>query len=241
MQLFYAPHITLPLYTLPAEESAHAVRVLRLAAGDVMHLTDGRGTVYLARIVAADPKACVVEVTLTMPNYEPKPYSLTVAVAPTKSPDRFEWFLEKATEVGIDRIIPMDCRHSERHTIKQERSEKIITEAAKQSLKAYHPVLEEMTTFAEVIKKPFAGVKLIAHCAQNASRAWIGDCLTESTPALVLIGPEGDFSPEEVAQAVEAGFREVTFGPQRLRTETAALAAVFAMHNFSHAWVSKKK
>jgi 16S rRNA (uracil1498-N3)-methyltransferase len=230
MQLFYAPQITLPLYTLPADESAHAVRVLRLGVGEPVQLTDGKGTMYMARIVQADPKACVVEVALTMPAYGKLPYSLTVAMAPTKNIDRFEWFLEKATEVGIDRVIPLECERSERRVLKHEHSAKVIAGAMKQSIKAYLPVLDELTPFAAALQQPFDGVKLIAHCIDGRPRRSIGDCIEPGRPVLVLIGPEGDFSPAEVEAAVAAGFTEITLGSQRLRTETAGLAAVFAMH-----------
>ncbi len=234
MQLFYTPDITLPVYTLPAEESAHAVRVLRLAAGGELHLTDGRGTMHTARVVKPDPRGCVVEVVRTAERFEPLPYSLTVAVAPTKNADRFEWFLEKATEVGTDRIIPVECARSERRVVKHERSLKVVTEAMKQSLKAFRPRLDEMTLFAEAVKMPFEGVRLIAHCGPaRAEKKWIGDCLAAGVPVLVMIGPEGDFTPAEVDMAVAAGFREVTLGGSRLRTETAALAAVLAVQNFS--------
>ncbi len=231
MQLFYAPGITLPRYVLPAEESAHAVRVLRLPVGGELHITDGRGNIYAARVVRADPRGCEVEVTDVSENHEPLPYSLTVAVAPTKNADRFEWFLEKAVEVGVDRIVPLECSRSERRALRGDRALKVVTEAVKQSLKAYHPVLDDMTPFEKVVRMPFEGVKMIAHCSEG-DKVWIGDCIREGVPALALIGPEGDFSPAEVALALENGFTAVTLGRSRLRTETAALATVFAFHDF---------
>ncbi len=151
-----------------------------------------------------------------------------MSVAPTKNTDRYEWFLEKATETGIDRIIPIECRRSERRTLKRERGERVVTSAVKQSLKAYRPQLDELTPVEEVIGIPFDGVKLIAHCRPDTQRRFIGDALPRGGNVLVLIGPEGDFSDEEITAARAAGFTEVSLGESRLRTETAALAVVTA-------------
>ena len=228
MQLFYTPEITLPEYTLPEEESAHCQKVLRLGAGDELYLTDGRGNLYRAVVQQPDPKRCRVRITETLPRYGERSYGLTVAVAPTKNIDRYEWFLEKATETGIDRIIPIECRHSERRILKRERSERVVTSAVKQSLKAYRPQLDELTPLGEVIAMPFRGTKLIAHCHPGTPRRFIGNVLPRGGDTLVLIGPEGDFSEEEIAAARAAGFTEVSLGESRLRTETAALAVVTA-------------
>lgn len=235
MQLFYTPDITLPVYTLPAEESVHAVRVLRLGRGEVLHLTDGRGRMFRALIVRPDARACEVEVVDTQVDFEPSAWRLTLAVAPTKQIERTEWLLEKATEVGTERFVPILCERSERKVIKHERLYKVITGAVKQSLKAYHPHLEEFTAFEQLVARPFEGVKLIAHCDGDFERAWIGDCLRVGAPTLILIGPEGDFSPAEIALARRHGFTGITLGGQRLRTETAGLAAVMAMHFFNKA------
>ena len=135
MQLFYTPDISLPEYTLPEEESAHCMKVLRLGTGDELHLTDGCGNLYRATVLQPDPKHCRVRITETLPEYGKRSYGVTVAVAPTKNTDRYEWFLEKATETGIDRIIPIECRRSERRTLKRERGERVVTSAVKQSLK----------------------------------------------------------------------------------------------------------
>ena len=233
MQLFYAPDIQPPVYTLPEDESRHCVKVLRLGKGDILHLTDGKGNMFRAEIVEADPKKSVVRVVETIPEYGRLPYRLTMAVAPTKNIDRFEWFLEKATETGTYHFVPLDCDHSERRTIKRARPERVITSAMKQSLKAYHPLLDEMTPVREVIAgtsampdgTAFSGKKLIAHC-RDSERRFIGDCIAPGEDVLILIGPEGDFSQEEVDFAIENGFIPVTLGESRLRTETAALAAV---------------
>lgn len=230
MQLFYAPDIALPRHTLTEEESRHCVRVLRMRKGDRLHLTDGRGNLYETEIVKADPRGCTVEVVGTFREYGRRPYALTMAVAPTKNIDRFEWFLEKAVEVGVDAVIPLECANSERRVFRPERAEKIITGAVKQSLKAYRPVLEPLTAFDGVAARHCGGVKLIAHCRPDSQRIPITEALPRHTDALVLIGPEGDFTEEEVALARADGFTEISLGESRMRTETAALAAVMAAY-----------
>ena len=229
MQLFYAPDLTTPLYTLGEEESKHCIRVLRLRRGDTLHLTDGRGTLYRCEIAEEDARRCTVRVVERFPDYERMPYRLTMAVAPTKNIERFEWFLEKATEVGVGTIIPLETEHCERRVFKPERGERVITAAMKQSLKAYRPTLRPLTPFGEAAAMPFEGRKFIAHCAPAQSpegKAYLPATLRRGEAALILIGPEGDFSPEEIAFARANGFEEITLGAQRLRTETAAVAAV---------------
>lgn len=229
MQLFYAPDLTPPLYTLSEEESKHCVRVLRLGCGDTLHITDGRGNLFCCELTNADPRRCTVRVVETRSAWEKLPYALTMAVAPTKNADRFEWFLEKATEVGVGTIVPLDAEHSERRVYKPERGERVITAAMKQSLKAYRPELRPLTPLREAVSAPFEGRKFIAHCApaqSSAGKAYLPATLRPGEAALVFIGPEGDFSPEEIAFALANGFEEITLGTQRLRTETAALAAV---------------
>ena len=227
MQLFYAPDMTLPEYTLSEEESRHAVKVLRLTVGDSLHITDGRGNLHLCEVISDAPKHCTVRVVSTEREWERLPYRLTMAVAPTKNIDRYEWFLEKATEIGVAEFVPLISEHSERKVIKAEREEKVITAAVKQSLKAYHPVLAELTSFDEVVCKNFAGRKFIAHCGEAVKeKKYLASTLRKGEDALVLIGPEGDFSPEEVRLAVANGFEEITLGTQRFRTETAAVVAV---------------
>lgn len=226
MQLFYAPEITLPLYTLSEEESKHCVRVLRMKRGDELHITDGRGNMYRCKVVDDNAKRCTVEVVHTTPNYEPLAYELVMAVAPTKNIDRYEWFLEKATEVGISDVYPLECDHSERRQIKAEREEKVITAAVKQSLKAYHPTLHDMTRFRDVVTMPFEGQKFIAHCNDSlGEREYLGKLIEKGGRSLILIGPEGDFSEEEITFALNNGFKAISLGKERLRTETAALIA----------------
>lgn len=228
MHLFYAPDMTGPDYTLGEEESRHCVRVLRLGRGDSLQITDGRGNLYRCRITDDDPRRCAVRVDEVEREYGRLPYRLTLAVAPTKQLERFEWFLEKATEVGVDTFVPLETARSERRTIKAERETKVITAAMKQSLKAYHPHLREMTPLRSLLEGPFAGQKFIAHCdgARSAQgKGYLYDLLRPGDDVLLLIGPEGDFTPEEIDAALACGFREVTLGNQRLRTETAAVAA----------------
>lgn len=226
MQLFYAPEISLPRYTLPEEESKHCVRVLRMTVGDELHLTDGKGNMYRCKVVSDNVKRCEVEVVETWPEYERMSYGLTMCVAPTKNIDRFEWFLEKATEIGISDVYPLECDHSERRQIKLEREEKVITAAVKQSLKAYHPVLHDLTSVRDIIAMDFEGEKYIAHCDSSfGERPYLGNLVKKGANTLILIGPEGDFSKEEINFALQNGFKAISLGRERLRTETAAVVA----------------
>ena len=227
MQLFYAADFTAPEYILSEEESRHAVKVLRLSEGDTLHITDGRGNLYRCEVASAHQKHCLVRVVEHFAEFEKMAYSLTMAVAPTKNIDRYEWFLEKATEIGVTEFVPLVGEHSERKVIKAEREEKVITAAVKQSLKAYHPHLADITPFAELVAREFSGRKFIAHCGEAIKeKHYLASTLRKGEDALILIGPEGDFSPEEVALAVANGFEEITLGTQRFRTETAAVVAV---------------
>lgn len=226
MQLFYAPEISLPRYTLPEEESKHCVRVLRMTVGDELHLTDGKGNMYRCKVVSDNVKRCEVEVVETWPEYERMSYGLTMCVAPTKNIDRFEWFLEKATEIGISEVYPLECDHSERRQIKLEREEKVITAAVKQSLKAYRPVLHDLTSVRDIIAMDFEGEKYIAHCDSSfGERPYLGNLVKKGANTLILIGPEGDFSKEEINFALQNGFKAISLGRERLRTETAAVVA----------------
>lgn len=228
MQLFYAPDFTSPEHILGEEESKHCIRVLRLGCGDRIHITDGKGNLFCCRITEADQKRCKVLAESSISEYEKLPYRLTMAVAPTKNAERFDWFLEKATEVGTAEIVPLETAHSERRTFKPERAGKVITAAMKQSLKAYRPELHPLTRFEAFVGEPFAGRRFIAHCGEALTpvgRKYLASTLGAGEDVQILIGPEGDFSPEEVALALRCGFEEITLGRQRLRTETAAVAA----------------
>ncbi|MDR1225456.1 MAG: 16S rRNA (uracil(1498)-N(3))-methyltransferase [Prevotellaceae bacterium] len=226
MHLFYTPDISGQTYTLNEEESKHCVRVLRLAKGATICLIDGRGNLYTAQIADAQYKRCIVSITDVQREYGKRQCYLHMAVAPTKNMERYEWFLEKATEIGVDEITPLLCEHSERKVVKDERSEKVVTAAVKQSVKAYHPLLHPITSFKQLVQQPFSGSKFIAHCFESPQKQPLKTLLSgKIQSALVLVGPEGDFSPEEVDFAKQHGFVEVSLGSSRLRTETAGVAA----------------
>lgn len=228
MHLFYTPDIATTL-ELPQDEAAHAIRVLRLAEGSEVMLTDGKGSFYRAEIDMISGKRCYVRIVETI---TPDPLwrgHLHLAMAPTKNMDRIEWFAEKATEIGFDELTFLDCRFSERRVVKTERVEKILVSAMKQSLKPTLPMLNGMTPFDKFVSQPFEGQKFIAHCYEGEKEALL-QALQPGENALVLIGPEGDFSPEEVQKAMIYGFRPITLGRSRLRTETAALVAVHMMN-----------
>ncbi|MEA3505407.1 MAG: 16S rRNA (uracil(1498)-N(3))-methyltransferase [Bacteroidota bacterium] len=224
MQLFYTPDISGNTYTLPKEESKHCTKVLRKQIDNILDLTDGKGYFYKAKIIDISPKATVVEVIEKLPEKHKRNFNLHIAIAPTKNINRTEWFLEKATEIGINTITPLLTYHSERKEVKHDRLLRVITSAMKQSLKATHPVLEEMVRFEKFIEKPFAGRKYIAYIDEKYNDL-LGANYLPSENALILIGPEGDFSSEEVEKAIALGFEPVSLGNCRLRTETAAIAA----------------
>ena len=223
MHVFYTPEIALRA-ELPEEEAAHAVRVLRLQPGDEVTLTDGKGNFFRAEISTATNKRCLLNILETLPQSPLWKGHLHIAMAPTKNMDRTEWFTEKATEIGFDELTFLNCRFSERKVIKTERIHKILVSAIKQSLKAKLPILNEMIDFNKFIEQPFKGQKFIAHCHEGEKQL-LKDIMIPGEDALVLIGPEGDFSTEEVKKAEEKGFIPISLGKSRLRTETAALVA----------------
>lgn len=228
MWLFYAPYITDEM-ELPQEEAAHCIRVLRLKEGDRIRLTDGKGAFYDAVISAVSGKRCLVHIVNREEQAPLWSGHLHIAVAPTKLMDRNEWFVEKAVEIGVDEITFIKTDHSERDVIKMERIGKIAVSAMKQSQKATLPALNGMTSFRSFVERGFEGDKFIAHC-EPGNKANLKDIVVHGRDTLVLIGPEGDFSPEEIEMALNAGFRPVSLGPSRLRTETAALVAVHIMN-----------
>ena len=223
MALFYVPDIA-ERWELSEEEAAHALRVLRLSVGDGLEITDGKGNLYRTTIDSISGKHCYVVpcAPLEMPkNWQG---SVHIAIAPTKNMDRIEWFAEKATEIGLDAITFLNCRFSERKVVKPERVERIVVSAMKQSLKYCKPVVGDMIDFKKFIAQERPGAKFIAHC-YDSERVLLKDVLVQGEDVTVLIGPEGDFSPEEVEMAVKAGYRPISLGSSRLRTETAALVA----------------
>ena len=223
MHQFYAPDIaTNPV--LPAEESHHAVRVLRLSVGDSVLVMDGKGKTFLATISVADAKACVLNSLELTEESKVRDYRLHIAIAPTKNMDRLEWFVEKAAEIGIDEISPIFCRFSERKVLKNERLEKILVAAMKQSIQPFKTQLNEPISIKEFFQKAIADQKFIAHC-HDSEKQFLAKSIQPGKSLLVMIGPEGDFSEEEVALAMEAGFTPVSLGDSRLRVETAALVA----------------
>jgi 16S rRNA (uracil1498-N3)-methyltransferase len=226
MQLYFIAPITsiVPCQiNLGSEESLHCIKVLRMRTGETLHLTDGFGNLYEGQILAQDLKSCPVMITSVTHDYGKRPFRLHIAVAPTKNIARFEWFLEKATEIGVDEITPLICEHSERVQIRIDRLQKIILSAAKQSLKTYLPVLHEPVKFNDFIRLNHPASRFVAYVEEHQplhlkSAYQNGDCA-------VLIGPEGDFSKKEIEAAFQQGFEPVNLGPSRLRTETAAIVA----------------
>lgn len=231
MEIFWTEDIAGGICRLGEEESAHCVRVLRHRAGDRINIIDGHGTMYECTLVADSPKGAEARIEQAHQNWGGHPYDLTMAVCPTKNIDRYEWFAEKATEFGVDRIVPVIGEHSERKILKPERMNRILLSATKQSLKASIPELSDTTSVREFIESTAGteALKLIAYCFEDGQeRHSIREVLekNDAKEVIVLIGPEGDFSREEADAAVSAGYVPVHIGESRLRTETAALASV---------------
>ena len=228
---FYAPDIEQnPL--LPESDSQHAVRVLRLGAGDAVQVVDGKGNIYDCIIAEAHPKRALLSITSKRSEQPHWTGEITIAVAPTKHLDRMEWLVEKMVEIGFNRFVPLLCRHSERKELKVERLEKIAVSAMKQSLKAWLPQIDQMTPIDRFLKEQAAieAQKFVGYCSDTVERCILSRELRPDCNTTILIGPEGDFSPEEIEATLKAGFMPVTFGDTRLRTETAALFALSTVH-----------
>lgn len=225
MQLFYNPDITEKTteFSFPKEESNHIVKVLRKSVGDNLNITNGKGWLFVAEITLANNKNCLAKIT-SAEIQSKKPYTLHMAVAPTKMNDRYEWFLEKATEIGIDTITPIICDHSERKVIKTDRYEKILQAAMKQSLNCYLPKLNDAMPFNDFMEQEIIGNLFIAHCEETDKKS-LKQLIKPKQHITILIGPEGDFSVNEIEKAIANGFIPVTLGDTRLRTETAAIVA----------------
>lgn len=230
MHVFYTPDITADTYVLSEEESKHCTRVLRLGTGAQVHLIDGRGGLYEAEIVEASKKNVTLKVMNTQLEYQKRNHHLHLVVAPTKNIERLEWFLEKATEIGIDEITPVICDRSERRVVKEDRLYKVITSAVKQSLQAYHPVLNPQINLSSFLKQSNDSEKMIAHCINGQPRNYISEIVQPGQRYTILIGPEGDFTAAEIELALQSGYKPLTLGNTRLRTETAALAACFEVN-----------
>lgn len=230
MQIFYAPGITGNNYSLDEKESRHCIRVMRMRKGDPVRLIDGKGNLYEGTISNPDQNKCRITITGITPGFEKRNYSLHLAVSPLKNPERFEWFIEKSVEIGVNEITPLVCHNTEKLGVKPERINNVIISAMKQSLKALKTGLNIPAGFGEFIVRPFKGVKMIAHCNENIERKKIPEVCQAGQDALILIGPEGDFTADEIALALDSGFISVHLGLSRLRTETAGIAACYSVY-----------
>lgn len=224
MNSFYISAISGKTIQLNPEESKHCIKVLRLKKGDIVQLMNGKGSVFRAIIQSPDTKSTILEILEETKHPESRNFKLTIAIAPTKSMDRLEWFVEKSVEIGIDRIVPLFCQHSERKEVKMERLEKILISAMKQSGQTYLPELLKPVSFKDFVKMPFNGDKMIAHC-ENGNKQTLKDSISPGRNTLILIGPEGDFDSSEIDLALEKGYIPVSLGESRLRTETAGIVA----------------
>lgn len=224
MHIFYTPDINSEDYWLNEKESGHAVRVLRLKEGDEVRLVDGKGGQYIAAIAAKAGKRTMVHVLSKEQEQCRAKHRLHMVIAPTKNMERLEFFLEKATEIGVDEITPLLCRFSERKVVKDERLERVVVAAMKQSVKSFKPKLNSLTKFEDFVKQPLEQGKYIAHC-YDQPKIPLKDIVLSSESSVVMIGPEGDFSLDEVGLAAQNGFQSVSLGKERLRTETAGIVA----------------
>ncbi len=225
MQLFYNPSLdnSFKQFFFPAEESKHILKVLRKKEGDILHITNGKGYLFKAEILIADLRKCKAQI-ISAEKSIPKRYNLHLAVAPTKMNDRYEWFLEKVTEIGVDEITPIICEHSERKVIKLDRMERVLQSAMKQSLQTHLPKLNSPISYKDFMRQEMDGLKFIAHCAEG-EKMELKRRVAADKDLVILIGPEGDFSKTEIDLAYTKGFVPVSLGNNRLRTETAAIVA----------------
>jgi 16S rRNA (uracil1498-N3)-methyltransferase len=228
MQLFYSPELNLTdkEFTFNPDESKHIIRVLRKKAGDILNITNGKGYLFSSEIEQATPKKCEVRI-LSVDKKEPlRNYRLHIAISPTQHLNRFEWFLEKATEIGVDEITPLICEHSNHKKLKLERCKTIVQAAAKQSLQYYFPVVNEPIDFSSFLDQTVNYEQcLIAHC-KDVERVSLKTVISKNTDTIILIGPEGDFSEKEISESVQKNYSPVSLGSSRLRTETAGIVAV---------------
>ena len=228
MQIFYTPDINGLEYIFNEEESKHAIRVLRMTEGEQLQLVDGKGNLFYARISDAHPKRCRILVENIEKDYNKRNYSLHIAISPLKNADRFEWFVEKSTEIGIDEITPLLCERTEKKGFNIERINRIVESAMKQSIKAFHPKINEPVKFNRFVETVTTDAKLIAFC--EGERKLIQQVYSPAKAATILIGPEGDFTNDEVELAKVNGYVPVTLGASRLRTETAGVAACHSVY-----------
>ncbi|MEM9144040.1 MAG: 16S rRNA (uracil(1498)-N(3))-methyltransferase [Bacteroidota bacterium] len=234
MQLFYNPQLdnSVSQFKFSPEESKHLIRVLRKKEGDTVSITNGKGLIYEAHILKADVKGCMAQIKGSTKKH-PKMYWFHLVVAPTKNMDRFEWFLEKATEIGIHEITPIICERSERKVVKRERMERIITSAMKQSLQAYLPKINNPISLEDFLSGEHKGLLFIAHCGEG-EKVDLKRRVAPDKDITVMIGPEGDFAVSEIKKAYESGFLPISLGKNRLRTETAALVACTIVNSINN-------
>jgi len=229
MNWFFVAEITQEYIEFDPEESKHCIRVLRLKSGDIIELTDGLGSLYHGEIIDDNPKKCLVKIGNPIRTNEKRDFHLHIAVAPTKNISRYEWFIEKATEIGINEITPLDCDHSERTRLKPDRFQKIMIAALKQSQQTWLPKYNNTVRFLDLVKSDQKGQKFIAFVDENHDLS-LKSAYIPGKDALIMIGPEGDFSRDEINLALGAGFIPISLGKNRLRTETAALVAVHTIN-----------
>ncbi len=230
MQVFYAPNCQLGFFPLHEEESKHVVRVLRMKKGDPVYVIDGNGKLFEGIIFEPHLKHCILQLTKVTDNFEKKNYRLHMAISPLKSVDRFEWFIEKAIEIGVDEITPLLCSRTEKKNVNIERLSRIVESAMKQSLKAYHPIMNDVIAFEKFISKQsiLNCEKGIAYCGKG-NKEFIGKAINKNSECILLIGPEGDFTLGEFEFALNNGFKGISLGDSRLRTETAGVIACHAI------------
>ncbi len=233
MQLFYTPHIQGHQAILRDEEARHCAQVLRKRVGDIIQIVDGKGHWYEASLDSVSKKECILSIQKEIPTYNAPKCEIHVAIAPTKNISRFEWFLEKSTEIGISKVTPIKCARSERKVIKNQRLNKILVAAMKQSLKTALPQLDELKTVKQWLSElpdDTNQQRFIAHCIADQERQHLKEKYKPGHDVVLMIGPEGDFTPDEVTLAIQKGFAPVTLGPSRLRTETAGIAGTHILN-----------
>lgn len=230
MQVFYAPDISGETFVLDEKESRHCVRVMRMTKNTPVKLIDGKGNLYEGVIYQADPSRCVIKIMNVINSFEKRDYVLHIAISLLKSHERFEWFVEKCVEIGIDEITPVICKNTEKKEIKHDRINNLIISAMKQSLKTSTTIFNDTCSFNDFIKRDYSGKKMIAHCNPNLLRNKIDKEYTKGDKAVILIGPEGDFAENEIKSAIAEGFKPVHLGNSRLRTETAGIAACHSIY-----------
>lgn len=230
MQIFYSPDINGTEYTLDEKESRHCIRVLRMKAGTRLQIIDGKGNLYEAVIINPDPRKCSLAITGVARDFEKRNYRLHIAISPLKNYERFEWFIEKSVEIGVDEITPLICCNTEKPKVKSERVNNLIISAMKQSLKTTLTILNEPCLFNDFIRKDYSGTRMIAHCKNEQTKSKIGEVYSKGDDAVIMVGPEGDFSTDEIKASIARGFLAVHLGQSRLRSETAGIAACHSIY-----------